>query len=88
MLRDDIREVFSPFKCTTLDDLLSRAQVREVDLLSKKNKEVRETKRKIRDRDAKKPKHDQGRRSGGTQIKTPCKKCHKPHLGECRANLP
>ncbi|GKD63659.1 zinc finger, CCHC-type, retrotransposon gag domain protein, partial [Tanacetum coccineum] len=90
MLRDDIREVVSIFKCTTLDDILSRAQVREVDLLRKKNKEVKETKRKIKfvDRDSKKPKHDQGRRSRGTQIKTPCKKCYKTHLGECRANLP
>ncbi|GJZ90096.1 putative reverse transcriptase domain-containing protein [Tanacetum coccineum] len=35
MLRDDIREVISPFKCTTLDDLLSRARVRVVDLLRK-----------------------------------------------------
>ncbi|GJX64327.1 putative reverse transcriptase domain-containing protein [Tanacetum coccineum] len=90
MLRDDIREVISPFKCTTLDDLLSRARVREADLLRKKNKEAKETKRKIEfgDRDAKKPKNDQGRKSGGTQIKTPCKKCHKTHLGVCRANLP
>ncbi|GJR88432.1 putative reverse transcriptase domain-containing protein [Tanacetum coccineum] len=90
MLRDDIREVISPFKCTTLDDLLSRARVREADLLRKKNKEAKKTKRKIKfgDRDAKKPKHDQGRKSGGTQIKTPCKKCHKTHLGVCRANLP
>ncbi|GJT48776.1 zinc finger, CCHC-type, retrotransposon gag domain protein, partial [Tanacetum coccineum] len=89
MLRDDIHEVISPFKCTTLDDLLSRARVREADLLRKKNKEAKETKRKIEfgDRDAKKPKHDQGRKSGGTQIKTPCKKCHKTHLGVCRANL-
>ncbi|GJR28586.1 hypothetical protein Tco_1104818 [Tanacetum coccineum] len=64
-LRD---KVVSPFKCTTLDDLLSRARVREVDLLRKKNKEVKETKRKIEfgERDAKKPRHDQGRRSGGT----------------------
>ncbi|GKD84896.1 putative reverse transcriptase domain-containing protein [Tanacetum coccineum] len=28
LLRDDIREVISPFKCTTLDDLLSRARAR------------------------------------------------------------
>ncbi|GKA54198.1 gag-pol polyprotein [Tanacetum coccineum] len=68
----------------------SRARVREVNLLGKKNKEANETKRKIEfgDRDAKKPKHDQGRKSGGTQIKTPCKNCHKTHLGVCRANLP
>ncbi|GJT89758.1 putative reverse transcriptase domain-containing protein [Tanacetum coccineum] len=90
MLRDDIREVISPFKCTTLDDLLSRARVREADLLRKKNKEAKENKRKLDfvDRDAKKPKQDQSRRSGGTQVKTPCKKCHKTHLGVCRANLP
>nr|GEW79505.1 hypothetical protein [Tanacetum cinerariifolium] len=82
MLHDDIREVISLFKCTTLDDLLSRAWVRENDLLRKKNKEAKETKRKIKfgDRDAKNPKYDQGRKSGGTQIKTPCKKCHKTHL--------
>nr|GEU57453.1 zinc finger, CCHC-type, retrotransposon Gag domain protein [Tanacetum cinerariifolium] len=62
MLRDDIREVISPFKCTTLEDLLSRARLREAYLLRKKNKE---TKRKLDfiDRDAKKPKQDQGRRS-------------------------
>nr|GEV65582.1 hypothetical protein [Tanacetum cinerariifolium] len=85
ILRDDICEVISPFKCTTLDDLLSKARVREVDLLRKKNKEAKETKRKFefRDQDAKKPKHDQSRRSGGTQNKTPCKKCHKAHLGVC-----
>ncbi|GJY81296.1 zinc finger, CCHC-type, retrotransposon gag domain protein [Tanacetum coccineum] len=44
MLRDDIREVISPFKCTTLDDLLSRAWVREADLLRKKNKEAKKIK--------------------------------------------
>ncbi|GJS88512.1 zinc finger, CCHC-type, retrotransposon gag domain protein [Tanacetum coccineum] len=55
MLRNDIREVISPFKCTTLEDLLSRARLREADLLRKKNKD---TKRKLDfvDRDAKKPK--------------------------------
>ncbi|GJV67473.1 putative reverse transcriptase domain-containing protein [Tanacetum coccineum] len=90
MLLDDIREVISPFKCTTLDDLLSRARVREADLLRKKNKEAKEIKRKLDfvDRNAKKPKKDQSRRSGGTQVKTPCKKCHKTHLGVCRENLP
>ncbi|GJZ87448.1 putative reverse transcriptase domain-containing protein [Tanacetum coccineum] len=90
MLRDDIREVISPFKCTTLDDLLSRARVRGADLLRKNDKEAKETKRKLEfgDRDTKKPKHDHGRRGGGTQTKTPCKKCYKTNLGECRANLP
>ncbi|GJV66514.1 putative reverse transcriptase domain-containing protein, partial [Tanacetum coccineum] len=90
MLRDSIREVISPFKCTTLDDLLSRARVREADLLRRKSKETNETNRKLKfgERDAKKPKQDYSRRSGKTQIKTPCKKCNKPHLEECRANLP
>ncbi|GJU83746.1 putative reverse transcriptase domain-containing protein [Tanacetum coccineum] len=57
MLGDDIQEVISPFKCTTLDDLLSMAQVRETDLQRKRNKEAKETKRKIEfgDRDTKKP---------------------------------
>nr|GEY10422.1 putative reverse transcriptase domain-containing protein [Tanacetum cinerariifolium] len=41
MLRDDIREVISPFKCATLEDLLSRARLREMDLLRKKNKETK-----------------------------------------------
>ncbi|PWA46187.1 zinc finger, CCHC-type, Retrotransposon gag domain protein [Artemisia annua] len=36
MLKDDIREVISPFKCTTLEDLLSRAHVREADIARKK----------------------------------------------------
>nr|GEX02782.1 hypothetical protein [Tanacetum cinerariifolium] len=87
MLRDDIREVISLFKCATLEDLLSRSRLREADLLRKKNKE---TKRKLDfvDQDAKKPKQDQVQRSGGTKIKTPCKKCHKTHLGACQANLP
>ncbi|GKC72321.1 zinc finger, CCHC-type, retrotransposon gag domain protein [Tanacetum coccineum] len=51
--------------------------------------EEKKTKRKLEfgDLDVKKPKHDQSRRSGGTQIKTSCKKCHKTHLGVCRANL-
>nr|GEU46093.1 putative reverse transcriptase domain-containing protein [Tanacetum cinerariifolium] len=89
MLRDDFREVIFPFKCTTLDALLSRARVREANLLMKKNKEAKETKRKLEfgDRDTKKPKNDHIQRSDGTQIKTPCKKCHKTHLEVCRANL-
>nr|GEY39010.1 zinc finger, CCHC-type, retrotransposon Gag domain protein [Tanacetum cinerariifolium] len=65
MLQVNIREVISPFKCTTLDDLLSRARVRYMNLLRKKYKEAKETKRKIKfgDHDAKKPKHNQGRKS-------------------------
>nr|GEW42271.1 hypothetical protein [Tanacetum cinerariifolium] len=48
MIRDEIREVISPFKCTTLEDLLSRAHLRESDLLRKKNKE---TKRRLEFKD-------------------------------------
>nr|GEX71848.1 zinc finger, CCHC-type, retrotransposon Gag domain protein [Tanacetum cinerariifolium] len=48
MLRDGIREVIFPFKCTTLDDLLSRDRVREANFQKKKNKEAKETKRKIK----------------------------------------
>nr|GFC30421.1 hypothetical protein [Tanacetum cinerariifolium] len=89
MLRHDIHEVISPFKFPTLDDLLSRARVRKADLLRKKNKEAKETKRKIklRDHDAKKPKQDQGRKSGGTQIKTPWYKsneCPNPKAIEAK----
>nr|GEU94026.1 hypothetical protein [Tanacetum cinerariifolium] len=80
---DRIREDFQTFTQTN-------ETVREADLLRKKRKEAKETKRKLefRDRDTKKPKHDQGRRSGGAQIKTSCKKCHKNHLEVCRPNLP
>ncbi|GJY08436.1 putative nucleotidyltransferase, ribonuclease H [Tanacetum coccineum] len=35
------KEVISPFKCTTLDDLLSRARVREADLLRKRIRRLR-----------------------------------------------
>ncbi|GJW14122.1 putative reverse transcriptase domain-containing protein [Tanacetum coccineum] len=92
MLRDDIRELISPFKCTTLDDLLSRARVREADLLRKKNKEAKETRRKIdfRDQDAKKPKHEQGRKSGGTQFKSPLKieeKVEKARISNSKARV-
>ncbi|GKA74095.1 putative reverse transcriptase domain-containing protein [Tanacetum coccineum] len=78
-----------PWKREAQNDLLSRARVREADLLRKKNKEAKETKKKLEFgyRDAKKTKHDHGRRGGGTQAKTLCKKCHKAHLGECRTNL-
>ncbi|GKF42485.1 hypothetical protein Tco_0125827, partial [Tanacetum coccineum] len=67
MLHDDIWEVISPFKCTTFEGLLSRARVREADLQRRKNKEVKETKRKLEFgyRDAKKSKHDHGRKGGG-----------------------
>ncbi|GJR57121.1 hypothetical protein Tco_1499283 [Tanacetum coccineum] len=37
ILKDDIHEVISPIKCTTLKDLLGRARIREVDLVQKKN---------------------------------------------------
>ncbi|GJY79397.1 putative reverse transcriptase domain-containing protein [Tanacetum coccineum] len=72
-----------------LDDILSRARVREADLVRKKNKEANETKMKLefRDHDTKKPKHDHGQRGGGTQAKTPCKKYHKAYLRECQENL-
>nr|GEV80281.1 hypothetical protein [Tanacetum cinerariifolium] len=68
-------------------DSLSRARVREADLFRKKNKEDKETKRKIEfgDHDAKKSKNNHGRKSRGTQIKTPCS--HKTHLGVCRVNF-
>nr|GEX14286.1 hypothetical protein [Tanacetum cinerariifolium] len=64
MLRSDIQEVISLFKCATLYDLLSRFWVREMDLLRKKNKEAKGTKRKLkfRDQDTKNLKHDHGRR--------------------------
>nr|GEV56234.1 hypothetical protein [Tanacetum cinerariifolium] len=62
----------------------SRVRVREAVLLRKKNKEAKETKRKLDfvDRDAKKPKQDQSRKSSGTLVKTPCIKFHKTHLGD------
>nr|GEW60796.1 hypothetical protein [Tanacetum cinerariifolium] len=65
---NEIWKKFNDLICYCLEyDLLSRAWVRDVDLLRKKNKEAKETKRKIEfgDRDVKKPKHDQGRKSRG-----------------------
>nr|GEU71600.1 zinc finger, CCHC-type, retrotransposon Gag domain protein [Tanacetum cinerariifolium] len=60
MLRDEIQDVVSPFKYTTLTDLLSTARMREADLQRMKSKEVKESKRKLEhgDQDPKKPKHD------------------------------
>nr|GEZ49997.1 zinc finger, CCHC-type, retrotransposon Gag domain protein [Tanacetum cinerariifolium] len=89
-LRDSAKMCDLPFKCITLDDLLSRTRVREADLLRKKNKEAKETKKKIEfgDHDVKKPKHDHGRKSKGTKIKTPSKKCHKTHLGKSMEDVP
>ncbi|GJY90736.1 zinc finger, CCHC-type, retrotransposon gag domain protein [Tanacetum coccineum] len=52
MLKDEIREVISPFKYTTLEDLLGRARIREADLLRKKNNEKKELKRKQEHDDA------------------------------------
>ncbi|GJW83641.1 hypothetical protein Tco_0156786 [Tanacetum coccineum] len=46
MLKDDIREMISPFKCTTLEDLLGRARIREADLMRHKNNEKKDLKRK------------------------------------------
>ncbi|GJY69566.1 putative reverse transcriptase domain-containing protein [Tanacetum coccineum] len=43
---DEIHEVISPFKCTSLEDLLGRARIREVDLIRKKNNEKKDLKRK------------------------------------------
>ncbi|GKD10818.1 putative reverse transcriptase domain-containing protein [Tanacetum coccineum] len=65
-----------------MEDLLSRAHMREADLQIKKSKEVKESKRKLEygDRDAKKPKYNHGQKGGENQTKTPCKKCHKFHL--------
>nr|GEW06398.1 retrotransposon protein, putative, Ty3-gypsy subclass [Tanacetum cinerariifolium] len=92
---DRIREEFQALTQTNemVNEMwkkFNEVRVREVDLLRKKNKEAKENKRKLEfgDRDAKKPKHDQSRRSGGTSIKTLCKKCHKTHLRVCQANPP
>lgn len=39
------------------------------------------------DRNVKRVKFDQDKKSGSSQPKTPCKKCHKLHYGECRLNM-
>nr|GEU62330.1 hypothetical protein [Tanacetum cinerariifolium] len=56
-----------------------KLKVGEPDLLRKKSKEAKETKRKLEfgDQDAKKPKQDHNRRSGGTQINTTCYKSNE-----------
>nr|GEU66331.1 hypothetical protein [Tanacetum cinerariifolium] len=38
MLKDEIRKIILPFKCTTLEDLLGRAHIREADLERMKKK--------------------------------------------------
>nr|GFA45166.1 hypothetical protein [Tanacetum cinerariifolium] len=43
---DEIHEVTLPFKSTTLEDLLGRARITETDLITKKNNEKKELKRK------------------------------------------
>ena len=90
MLKDDIRDVISPFKCTTLEDLLSRARVREADLLRRKEKEAREPKRKLEfgSRDGKRTKFDHDKKGVGNKVKVACSKCGKFHLGECKRNTP
>nr|GEW95108.1 zinc finger, CCHC-type [Tanacetum cinerariifolium] len=44
MLKDEIHEIVSPFKCTITKDLLGRARTREADLDKKNNKEKKELK--------------------------------------------
>ncbi|GJW48055.1 zinc finger, CCHC-type, retrotransposon gag domain protein [Tanacetum coccineum] len=89
MLKNEIREVISPFKCTTLEDLLGRARIREADLIRKKNDEKKELKRKQEHGDvgSKRARFDHGKKSSGSQVKSPCNKCHKLHYGECRLNM-
>ncbi|GJT75488.1 putative reverse transcriptase domain-containing protein [Tanacetum coccineum] len=89
MLKDEIREVISPFKCTTLEDLLGRARIREADLTRKKNNKKKELKRKqeYEDVGAKRARFDHGKKSSGKQVKSPYNKCHKLHYGECRPNM-
>ncbi|GJR50203.1 putative reverse transcriptase domain-containing protein [Tanacetum coccineum] len=88
-IMNDYRNDMITYRDFTACDVPNRARVREVDLLRKKNKEAKETKRKIEfgDRDAKKHKHDQGRKSEGTQIKTPWYKsneCPNPKAIEAK----
>nr|GEX17684.1 hypothetical protein [Tanacetum cinerariifolium] len=45
MIKEENRKVISPFKCTTLEDLLERTQIREADLTKKKNNKKKELKR-------------------------------------------
>nr|GEV03304.1 hypothetical protein [Tanacetum cinerariifolium] len=46
MLKDEILEIVSPFKCTITEDLLGRSRTKEADLDKKNNKEKKELKRK------------------------------------------
>ncbi|GJV11370.1 putative reverse transcriptase domain-containing protein [Tanacetum coccineum] len=73
MLKDEIRKVISPFKCTTFEDLLGRARIREAYLTRKKNNEKKELKRKQEygDLGVKRARFDHEKKSSGKQAEAP-----------------
>ncbi|PWA60620.1 zinc finger, CCHC-type, Retrotransposon gag domain protein [Artemisia annua] len=89
MLKDEIRTIVSPFKCTTMEDLLSRARTREADLDRMKGKEKKELKRKQEQPATfgKRGKVDFIRKDNMGKIPPPCNKCGKKHTGECRSGM-
>nr|GEV91511.1 hypothetical protein [Tanacetum cinerariifolium] len=89
MLKDEIREVISLLKYTTLEDLLGRASIREADLIRKKNYKKKDLKRK-QDQIAsfrKGARFDQVKTGNVGRIVPRCNRCgHK--LNECpKANV-
>ncbi|PWA47631.1 zinc finger, CCHC-type, Retrotransposon gag domain protein [Artemisia annua] len=89
MLKDEIRTIVSPFKCTTMEDLLSRARTREADLDRMKGKEKKKLKRKQEQPTpfSKRGKFDFTRRDNTGKLPPPCNRCGKKHMGECKSGM-
>ncbi|PWA68215.1 zinc finger, CCHC-type, Retrotransposon gag domain protein [Artemisia annua] len=89
MLKDEIRTIVSPFKCSTMDDLLSRARTREADLDRMKGKEKKELKRKQEQPTpfGKRGKFDFTRRDNMGKLPPRCNRCGKNHKEECKSGM-
>ncbi|PWA58924.1 zinc finger, CCHC-type, Retrotransposon gag domain protein [Artemisia annua] len=89
MLKDEIRTIVSPFKCTTMEDLLSRARILEADLDGMKGKEKKELKRKQEQPKpfGKRGKFDFTRRDNTGKLPPRFNRCGKNHMGECKSGM-
>ncbi|GJQ90813.1 putative reverse transcriptase domain-containing protein [Tanacetum coccineum] len=89
MLKDEIREVISPFKCTTLEDLFWRARIKEADLNRKKSNKKKELKRKQDQSESfgKKARFDHVKTGNVGRIVSRCNRCGKNHVGIYRSGM-
>ncbi|PWA56949.1 zinc finger, CCHC-type, Retrotransposon gag domain protein [Artemisia annua] len=76
-------------KCTTMEDLLSRARTRETDLDRMKGKEKKDIKRKQEQQTTfgKRGRFDFARKDNMGKIPLPCNKFGKKHMGECKSGM-